>query len=238
MKLTNDIVCKQKLRQEAILCFQKGMTVTPAIENNVIAALKQVGVTVIVSPFDADAQLTHLCVSGVCQAALTDDIDILIYSMISTHSFPILYNFENTGAVQVLSLQTIGLYFQSQTDLPATSSSFIKRKLSSSNQQSSSSNTNNTNETSNSSDSSDSPDSNELNVLSGNESTSFKDYFSGSQSPRLFLQMNLLIGCNFIQPIEGVDADIALQVIYSILSYILFIFLFIIDFNFNFQLTI
>lgn len=195
MKLTHDPICKQKIYQETLLCFQKGLTITPTMEENVISALKQVGVTVIISPIDADAQLTNLCVTGVCQAALTENLEILVYSMISTHSFPILHKFENTGVVQVTSLKLIGLHYQSQTDLPT-----IPKRQSSSIILSSSLSVTETKESN-------------VNLDSlENESISLKDHFTQSQSPRLFLQLFLLLGCKYVNPIPGINLDIALQV--------------------------
>ena len=107
MRSTTDASCRQKIRHEAIACFQRGLRVTPTVEKNCIAALRRVGVMVIVAPYDADAQLASLCRSGVCQAVLTDDPNMLLYGAISDKPFPILYRFDSTGMVQLVSLSNI-----------------------------------------------------------------------------------------------------------------------------------
>jgi len=46
MRSTTDASCRQKIRHEAIACFQRGLRVTPEVETNCIAALRRVGVMV------------------------------------------------------------------------------------------------------------------------------------------------------------------------------------------------
>lgn len=97
MYSTTDSSCRCKLRHEAITAFQHGLKVTEDIERNCIAALKCLDVTVIVAPYEVTSQLAYLCQLGMCSAVLTDDPNILIYSAISSQSFPILINFESSG---------------------------------------------------------------------------------------------------------------------------------------------
>jgi exonuclease-1 len=80
------------------------MGVTHEMECHVIAALRKLNFTVIVSPYEADAQLAYLCHIGYCDAVLSEDSDILVYSAVSGHPFNVLYKFEKSGAVQVINL--------------------------------------------------------------------------------------------------------------------------------------
>eukprot|EP01035_Chromulina_nebulosa_P025593 gene25593-33415_t len=82
IKKTNDRECAQKLRREAITCFQRGLGVTHEMEINTIAALRKLNIPVIVSPYESDCQLVHLCDIGLCQAILTEDSDVLVYTAV------------------------------------------------------------------------------------------------------------------------------------------------------------
>lgn len=93
-----------KLRAEAISCFQRGLSVTAEMERNAIAAVRKMGVQVIVAPYEADSQLAYLCTSGYCAAVLTEDSDLLVYSAISGLAFPIMYKFDKCGSVQSIDL--------------------------------------------------------------------------------------------------------------------------------------
>jgi hypothetical protein len=61
-----------KLRQEAIVCFQRGLDVTHSMEKSTIAALRKLNIKCIVAPYEADAQLAYLCAIGYCDAVLTE----------------------------------------------------------------------------------------------------------------------------------------------------------------------
>jgi len=78
MRSAVDGVTRSKLRQEAIQCFQRGLAVTHEMENSVISAARKMGVEVIISPNESDAQLAHLCNINYCQGVLTEDSDILV----------------------------------------------------------------------------------------------------------------------------------------------------------------
>ena len=67
MRSAVDSVTRSKLRAEAIACFQRGMAVTHDMENRLIGAARKMGVDVIVSPYEADAQLAYLCNINYCQ---------------------------------------------------------------------------------------------------------------------------------------------------------------------------
>jgi hypothetical protein len=183
LKTTSDPICQQKLRQEAVASLQRGMRPTPEMETNLIAALRQVGVTVIVAPYEADAQLAHLCLSGVCQACLTENFDIFLYSAIARCSFPLIFKFESTGASHVVSLKSLGgqgkgLRNLVEIPLPHRSSG-LKRQLS---------------------------------IRSANSLHSCLNLSTLLHDPRLLLQLCLLSGCEFIDPVRGMTLSTALEV--------------------------
>jgi hypothetical protein len=122
MRMTSDTTCRQKIRHEAVLCFQRGLRVTPEVEKNCIAALRRVGVTVVVAPYGADAQLAYLCRSGICHAALTEDPNLILYGAISELPFPMLYRFDSTGMVRVVSLRNFA------TSSPKMKSTHVNHK--------------------------------------------------------------------------------------------------------------
>ena len=51
MRSASDSACVNKLRNEAITCFQRGLGVTHDMEKNLMAALHKSGFTVIVGNF-------------------------------------------------------------------------------------------------------------------------------------------------------------------------------------------
>ena len=54
---TTDVNCKMKLKREAQVSFQRAQVVTHEIEKNSIAALKKLGITVVVAPYDSMGQV-------------------------------------------------------------------------------------------------------------------------------------------------------------------------------------
>ena len=77
------------------------------MEINTISALKKLGIEVIVSPYEADPQLAHLCQIGFCDSVLTEDSDILVYSAICGVPFNVFYKFDKAGSVQVINLEDV-----------------------------------------------------------------------------------------------------------------------------------
>ena len=53
-----------KLKSECVACYQRGLAATHDMEKKCVAALKKMGVTVIVAPYEADPQLAYLCHIG------------------------------------------------------------------------------------------------------------------------------------------------------------------------------
>ncbi|KAJ1419684.1 PIN domain-like protein, partial [Ochromonadaceae sp. CCMP2298] len=106
---TTDASARSKMRAECTKCFQGGLGVTHEMEKACIAGLQRCGVEVVVAPYEADPQLAYLCHVGHCDAVLTEDSDILVYSAVSGLAFPVLYKFNPSGSVQVTNLASCGI---------------------------------------------------------------------------------------------------------------------------------
>ncbi|XP_060736326.1 exonuclease 1 [Tachysurus vachellii] len=74
---------KQLLREgkvaEARDCFTRCVNVTPSMAQQVIKAARARGVDCLVAPYEADAQLAFLNKSGIAQAIITEDSDLLAF---------------------------------------------------------------------------------------------------------------------------------------------------------------
>lgn len=74
---------KQLLREgkvyEARECFNRCVNITPAMAHNLIKAARARGVDCVVAPYEADAQLAFLSKSGLAEAVITEDSDLLAF---------------------------------------------------------------------------------------------------------------------------------------------------------------
>ncbi|XP_034408456.1 exonuclease 1 [Cyclopterus lumpus] len=74
---------RQLLREgklsEARECFTRCVNITPAMAHNLIKAARGRGVDCVVAPYEADAQLAFLTKSGLAQAVITEDSDLLAF---------------------------------------------------------------------------------------------------------------------------------------------------------------
>ncbi|XP_060099491.1 exonuclease 1 [Heteronotia binoei] len=74
---------KQLLREgklsEARECFARSINVTHAMACEVIKAARAKGIDCIVAPYEADAQLAYLNKTGIVQAIITEDSDLLAF---------------------------------------------------------------------------------------------------------------------------------------------------------------
>ncbi|KAM9017909.1 exonuclease 1 isoform 1-T1 [Ara ararauna] len=64
---------------EARECFGRSLNVTHAMAHEVIKAARARGVDCIVAPYEADAQLAYLNKTGIVQAIITEDSDLLAF---------------------------------------------------------------------------------------------------------------------------------------------------------------
>ncbi|CAJ1940442.1 unnamed protein product [Cylindrotheca closterium] len=56
-------------------------------------------VSVIWSPYEADAQLAKLCVDQMADAVVTEDSDVLVYSVAARVAFPVIFKLDRTSGV-------------------------------------------------------------------------------------------------------------------------------------------
>ncbi|KAG7222246.1 hypothetical protein INR49_016404, partial [Caranx melampygus] len=74
---------RQLLREgklsEARDCFTRCVNITPAMAHNLIKVARARGVDCVVAPYEADAQLAYLTKSGLAEAVITEDSDLLAF---------------------------------------------------------------------------------------------------------------------------------------------------------------
>ncbi|KAL6101450.1 exo1 [Pungitius sinensis] len=64
---------------EARDCFTRCINITPTMAHNLIKVARSRGVDCVVAPYEADAQLAYLTRSGLAQAVITEDSDLLAF---------------------------------------------------------------------------------------------------------------------------------------------------------------
>jgi exonuclease-1 len=79
-------------RSRAIDAFQKCIDVTPEMALNVMQACRDVGVQCIVAPYEADAQLAYMLMSGQVQLVVSEDSDLLVFG-----TDQVLFKMDSTG---------------------------------------------------------------------------------------------------------------------------------------------
>lgn len=60
-------------------CFNRCVNITPAMAHNLIKTARARGVDCVVAPYEADAQLAFLTKSGLAEAVITEDSDLLAF---------------------------------------------------------------------------------------------------------------------------------------------------------------
>lgn len=70
---------QQGNKTAALECYQRAVDITPAVAKGFIDALKRRGVQFIVAPYEADAQMAYLALTGAVDVVLTEDSDLLAY---------------------------------------------------------------------------------------------------------------------------------------------------------------
>lgn len=71
---------------------RRAMKITGKIVNTLIEILKKMGIRVIVSPYEADSQISYLALSGLCDFVISEDSDLIAYGCKK-----ILYKMGNNG---------------------------------------------------------------------------------------------------------------------------------------------
>lgn len=79
---------------EAEQFFKRCIYVTRAIKDQVISALQELDVQIVVAPYEADAQIAYLDKMNIAQLVLTEDSDLLIYGCKNVNFFKFFLNFK------------------------------------------------------------------------------------------------------------------------------------------------
>eukprot|EP00871_Galdieria_phlegrea_P002842 jgi/Galph1/3559/GphlegSOOS_G2195.1 len=84
-------------------CFQKAVNITPFMAHQVAQALMEMGVQVLVAPYEADAQLAWLCFQKEIEAVITEDSDLIAYGVSR-----IIYKMCRSGEGFLISRKNLG----------------------------------------------------------------------------------------------------------------------------------
>jgi 5'-3' exonuclease len=97
---------RDKMYEKYKACIKVRVDLTQAVLAAVAQRFARDGrVKLVWSPYEADAQLVKLCMDGLAQAVITEDSDVLVYSVACEVSFPILFKLDrNTGSCDVISM--------------------------------------------------------------------------------------------------------------------------------------
>lgn len=115
MKNVSDTHCKTKLYREAVSSITSALSPTQDMITHCIAALRAIGITVIVAPYDVYAQLAYLYQANICAAIITEAPEMLLLLSILDLAAPVLYRFDQYGYGRVLNLKNFGI---TTTSLP------------------------------------------------------------------------------------------------------------------------
>ncbi|KAK9813956.1 hypothetical protein WJX73_006770 [Symbiochloris irregularis] len=84
--------------------YQKAVDISPEVAAHFVQALKAAGVELIVAPYEADAQMARLALSGSVDAVLTEDSDLLPYGC------PVvLFKMDKAGNCEEICLKNMAL---------------------------------------------------------------------------------------------------------------------------------
>lgn len=109
MKNVSDHHCKTKLYREAVSSITNALSPTQDMITHCIAALRAIGITVIVAPYDVCAQLAYLYQANMCSAIITEAPEMLLLLSILDLAAPVLYRFDQYGFGRVLNLKSFGI---------------------------------------------------------------------------------------------------------------------------------
>ena len=65
--------------EESKKYFKQSLKITSKMLNTLIEILKKLDVKVVVAPYEADAEIAHLCKNGDADFAITEDSDLILF---------------------------------------------------------------------------------------------------------------------------------------------------------------
>jgi hypothetical protein len=109
MRLPPGCERNERLSQAETL-FQGCLSITKAMVSATLSAAHAEGFEVVVAPFEADPQLAHLCRCGRAQGVITEDSDLVVYSVLSEKPFPLILKMDQWGVATtlLLNLDSVG----------------------------------------------------------------------------------------------------------------------------------
>ena len=97
--------------KEAGECFRRCVDITPAMAREVIQACQERNVDCIVAPYEADAQLAFLNLSGIAQHVITEDSDLTLFGCEN-----ILFKMDSVGNGVLYEKSKLGLCLGNKAD--------------------------------------------------------------------------------------------------------------------------
>ncbi|CAD8208546.1 unnamed protein product [Paramecium pentaurelia] len=89
-------------QEEAKKYFQRCLKIRKQMMYTTFDVLKELEVQYIIAPYEADSQIAHMCLSGQCDFAITEDSDLICYQCPL-----IVFKLQNNGACFELELQKL-----------------------------------------------------------------------------------------------------------------------------------
>jgi len=163
--------------------FQGCISITSKMVNATLQAAHAEGFDAMFAPVEADAQLAYLCKTGRAAGVVTEDSDLVAYSILCETPFPILYKMDKFGQATSLALDLAKLHIEAQCKDENDGSS---------------------------------GGGNNDNATSGTTkgtgdvfTTKLSEFGCGLAAQRMFVQMAVLSGCDYVDSLPGVGTKTA-----------------------------
>lgn len=163
--------------------FQGCISITSKMVNATLQAAHAEGFDAMFAPVEADAQLAYLCKTGRAAGVITEDSDLVAYSVLCETPFPILFKMDKFGQATSLALDLAKLHAAAQ-----------QKDENDGNDGSSTSGT--------------------ITKGTGDAfTTKLSEFGCGLAAKRMFVQMAVLSGCDYVDSLPGVGTKTAQTVL-------------------------
>ena len=163
--------------------FQGCISITSKMVNATLQAAHADGFDAMFAPVEADAQLAYLCKTGRAAGVITEDSDLVAYSVLCETPFPILYKMDKFGQATSLALDLAKLHATAQQK--------------------------GENDGSNSCNDSCSTSGTTTKGTGDAFTTKLSEFGCGLAAKRMFVQMAVLSGCDYVDSLPGVGTKTA-----------------------------
>lgn len=89
-------------KREAFSAFHQAVSITPAMKHDFIRELRARKIDFVVAPYEADAQLAYLVKTGVVDAVISEDSDLLLFGVTR-----MIAKLSKTGSGQMIDMALI-----------------------------------------------------------------------------------------------------------------------------------